>query len=144
MLEEARYRGDEDLVKRACEIIDWSFERGWDKEFGGLYSFLDLKGFPPEKMEWDMKYWWPHNELIYASLLAYHLTGDEKYADMFEKTHDYSFSKFPDPENGEWFGYLHRDGSVAMEVKGTMYKGAFHVPRQLLFTWKLLEEMEHV
>lgn len=142
MLEEGRYRGDENLIKRACEIIEWSFDKGWDKEQGGLFSFIDLKGFPPEKMEWDMKYWWPHNELIYAALIAYHLTGDEKFADMFETAHKYTFDKFSDPVNGEWYGYLHRDGSVAMEVKGTMYKGAFHVPRQLLYTWKLLEQME--
>ncbi|HRX43176.1 MAG TPA: AGE family epimerase/isomerase [Clostridia bacterium] len=142
LMEESRYRGDTELLERALEILEWSFERGWDREFGGLYSFLDLKGYPPEKMEWDMKYWWPHNELLYASLLAHHLTGEKKYEEMFETAHKYSFDKFSDPENGEWFGYLHRDGSVAMEVKGTMYKGAFHVPRQLLYTYKLLAEMD--
>lgn len=141
MLTEAEYRKDNDLIKKACDIIKWSFDIGWDKEYGGLFTFVDLKGLPPEKMEWDMKYWWPHNELLYASLLAYHLTGDEHFSKIFETAHEYSFDKFSDPENGEWHGYLHRDGSVAMDVKGTMYKGAFHVPRQLLYTWKLLEKM---
>jgi len=142
LLTEAMYKNDDKLKKTALDILDWSFDIGWDREFGGLFTFMDLKGLPPEKMEWDMKYWWPHNELLYASLLAYYLTGDEKYEEMFELAHKYSFDKFSDPVNGEWFGYLHRDGSVAMDVKGTMYKGAFHVPRQLLYTWKLLEKME--
>jgi N-acylglucosamine 2-epimerase len=142
LMEEGKYRNDDNLIKKACQILEWSFERGWDTKYGGLFSFVDLKGYPPEKVEWDMKYWWPHNELIYASLLAHSLTGDNKYEMMFEKAHKYAFDKFSDPGNGEWYGYLHRDGSVAMEVKGTMYKGAFHVPRQLLYTWQLLLSMD--
>ena len=141
LLTEAIYKNNEELKKTALDILSWSFDTGWDKEYGGLLTFVDLKGLPPEKMEWDMKYWWPHNELLYASLLAYHVTGDKKFEDMFETAHAYSFEKFSDHDNGEWYGYLHRDGTVAMEVKGTMYKGAFHVPRQLLYTWKLLEKM---
>ncbi len=141
LLTEAIYKNNDKLKKTALDILTWSFNIGWDKEYGGLLTFVDLKGLPPEKMEWDMKYWWPHNELLYASLLAYHVTGDKKFEDMFETAHAYSFEKFSDHENGEWYGYLHRDGTVAMDVKGTMYKGAFHVPRQLLYTWKLLEKM---
>jgi N-acylglucosamine 2-epimerase len=141
MMHEAMYRNDSGLLNKACEILEWSFERGWDEEYGGLLSFVDLKGLPPAKMEWDMKYWWPHNELLYASLLAYHLTGERKYEDMFEKAQEYTFSTFPDREYGGWYGYMHRDGSVAMKVKGTMFKAAFHVPRQLLYTWQLLGKM---
>lgn len=142
MMHEGMYNKDDELIRKACEIVEWSFDLGWDEEFGGLLSFVDLKGLPPAKMEWDMKYWWPHNELLYASLLAYYLTGEEKYEQMFEKTQEYTFDKFPDHESGEWYGYLHRDGSVAMEVKGTLFKGAFHIPRQLLYTWQLLQRME--
>ena len=142
MMHEAMYKNDSELLKRACEILDWSFERGWDEQYGGLLSFVDLKGLPPAKMEWDMKYWWPHNELLYASLLAHHLTGESKYEEMFEKAQEYTFNTFPDREYGGWYGYMHRDGSVAMKVKGTMFKAAFHVPRQLLYTWQLLDKMQ--
>ena len=34
--------------------------------------------------------------------------------------------------HGEWFGYCHRDGTVARSSKGGNYKGFFHVPRALL------------
>lgn len=142
LMHEALYRKDDELFKKACDILEWSFDIGWDHEFGGLLSFVDLKGLPPEKQEWDMKYWWPHNELLYASLLAYHVTGEKKYELMYEMTHDYAFKVFSDDINsGEWYGYLHRDGSVAMDVKGSMYKGCFHVPRQLMYTLLLLRKM---
>ena len=142
IMNEAMIRHDAELLGSACEILEWSFERGWDEQYGGLLSFVDLKGLPPAKMEWDMKYWWPHNELLYASILAHYLTGQKKFEDMFEKAQAYTFSKFPDRKYGEWFGYLHRDGSVAMNVKGNMFKAAFHIPRQLLYTWQLLKRME--
>lgn len=142
LMHEGLYRDDEKLINQALDILSWSFEWGWDKEYGGLLSFVDLKHLPPEKMEWDMKYWWPHNELLYASLLAHYITGAKRYEKMYEMTHDYAFEKFPDGEHGEWFGYLHRDGSIALNIKGSMFKGAFHLPRQLLYTLELLKKMK--
>ena len=56
----------------------------------------------------DMKFWWPQNETIIASLLAWHITGDEKYAKMHELAHNWAYKHFPDEEYGEWYGYLHR------------------------------------
>jgi len=78
---------------------------------------------------------------IYATLLAYHLTGREKYAAWHKRLHDYTYARFPDKKHGEWFGYLHRDGSISSTAKGNMWKGAFHVPRMELYCWKLCEEM---
>ena len=44
--------------------------------------------------------------------MAYRLTGDEKYSDWHRKIHDWTYKFFPDPEYGEWYGYLHRDGRI--------------------------------
>jgi len=142
ILEEARQRGnDKTLIDKACQIIDWSLDIGWDSQFGGLYYFRDCKGRPNPKYEHDMKLWWPHNEGIYATLLAYHLTGHDRYLDWHEKLHNWSYAHFPDHEHGEWFGYLHRDGTISSTLKGNMWKGPFHLPRMQLNCWKLLEQM---
>jgi N-acylglucosamine 2-epimerase len=87
-----------------------------------------------------MKFWWPHNEAIVATLMAYLLTRDEKYAQWHQMVHDYAYSHFHDAEYGEWFGYLHRDGSIAQTAKGNLYKGPFHLPRQEWYCIKLLEK----
>jgi len=141
VMEEGRYRGDKKLIERALPILDWSLEMGWDKQNEGLFYFVDVEGRQPEQLEWDMKLWWPHNEAIYATLLAHHLTGSEKYLEWFERILSYSLEHFPDREHGEWFGYLHRDGSVALDLKGNMWKGPFHLPRQQLYCHLLLKEM---
>lgn len=142
LMHEGLHRRDSSLIDSALEIIDWSLEWGWDKKYGGLLYFVDIEKRPPAMLEWDMKLWWPHNEALYALLLAHHITGDERYLVWYEKVHEWAFNHFPDPEYGEWFGYLHRDGTVSLPLKGAMWKGAFHLPRCLLFSWKLLEKMK--
>jgi N-acylglucosamine 2-epimerase len=142
IIHEGIRRNDRNMVNKALQVLDDSLELGWDKTYGGLLSFVDIEGKPPEQLEWDMKLWWPHTEALYATLLAYSLTGKEKYEVWFDKIHEWSFSHFADKEHKEWFGYLHRDGSVSNTLKGSMWKGPFHLPRALLLCIKKLEEME--
>lgn len=48
IMEEAKYRnGDKELLQLALQILDWSWEWGWDKEFGGIINFRDCCNFPP-------------------------------------------------------------------------------------------------
>lgn len=141
ILEEARRRGnDERLIRLGTTIVDWAMEMGWDDQHGGILYFRDAKGLPPTEYWHDMKFWWPHNEAIIATLLAHVMTGEEKYARWHEMVHNWAYARFPDPLHGEWFGYLHRDGSVSTPVKGTMWKGPFHLPRMQWYCYKLLEE----
>lgn len=142
ILEEARLRGrDGPLVKLGLKIIDYSFELGWDQQHGGILYFRDARGLPCTEYWQDMKFWWPHNEAIIATLLAWQLTGDKKYARWHRSVHDWAYAHFPDPLHGEWFGYLHRDGSVSTRLKGNMWKGPFHLPRMQWYCWQRLEEM---
>ena len=141
IMEEYRRRKDKKLLEKACLIIDWSLDIGWDDQFGGIFYFVDVEGKPPEQYEHDMKLWWPHNEALYACLLAYHLTGQDKYEQWYEKLHDYAYARFPDRENGDWFKYLHRDGTISSTVKGNRWGGPFHLPRMQYNCWRLLEEM---
>lgn len=137
LMEEAHYQNNEELLKKSTEILLWAIEWGWDKKYGGLFSFLDVKGLHAAPIEWDMKYWWPHCEMIYGTLLGVLLA--DKYDSLapykkdlqkwFKKAFSYSYKKFPDKKFGEWFGYLRRDGSVALTYKGNHFKGPFHIPR---------------
>lgn len=133
---------DKELSDLAVNMVRWSFERGWDEQYGGILYFLDSEGHSPVQLEWDMKLWWPHNEAMYAHLLNYSVTGNEKDFEDFERVMDYSFKHFSDPEYGEWFGYLNRRGECTHEFKGGPYKGCFHVPRALLLCRNLLMELE--
>jgi N-acylglucosamine 2-epimerase len=144
ILNEAKHQGnDSELIKLGTKMLDWMWEIGWDKEHGGITYFKDVKGLPVQEYWHDMKFWWPQNETIIATLLAYELTGDEKYAKWHKMIHDYVFSHFPDKEHGEWFGYLHRDGSISSTLKGNIWKGPFHIPRMYLMAWKICENIKN-
>lgn len=141
ILKEARHRGnDSRLIRLGTKMLDWMWERGWDQEYGGILYYRDLRGLPIQEYWHDMKFWWPHNEAIIATLLAWQLTRDEKYFRWHEQVREWACRHFPDPEFGEWFGYLHRDGRVSTPLKGNLWKSAFHLPRMQLLCWQILEE----
>ena len=127
---------------RVLDILDASLDYGWDREHGGLYYFMDIDGRPPLPLESPMKLWWPHTEAIYASILAYTLTGERRWLPWIERLDRYAFEHFSDPECGEWFGYCDRRGNRTSECKGNNYKGAYHVPRFLLYSAQAIERSE--
>ncbi len=138
LMEIARRRGDESLLQTAVDITLASLEHGWDREHGGLRYITNLDWTPTHSLEADLKLWWPHGETLYALLLAWDLTGRDDLARWYEKVHDYTFSHFPDPEYGEWFGYLNRDGSRVWTAKSNGWKGFFHLPRILYRCYQVL------
>ena len=141
ILHEAKHRNnDPHLTALGCRMIDYMWERGWDTKYGGILYFRDVYNKPVQEYWQDMKFWWPHNEVIIATLLAYLMTGKERYAAWHKQVHDYAYTHFHDQYNGEWFGYLHRDGTVAQPAKGNLFKGPFHLPRQEWYCMKLLQE----
>lgn len=130
---------DKALIKKACDIMIRTLEYGWDKEYGGVFYFLDLLGHPPQQLEWDQKLWWVHVETLVALAKGYTYTGDERCLQWFHKVHQYSWTKFKDHQYGEWFGYLNRRGEVLLNLKGGKWKGCFHVPRALYQVWNTLK-----
>lgn len=142
LLEHAKRTGDKELVEKAAQIFDWAIEAGWDKEYGGLLYFTDCLKKPPEAYEHDMKLWWPHNEIMISSLMLYRDTGREEYLDWFDKTLEYCKAHFADPEYGEWYGYLRRDGLPTQpSTKGSTFKGPFHLPRALIMCDAMLGQL---
>jgi len=141
LMEAAAMTGDRHLQELGVRIFDWQYEWGWDKEYGGIINFRDCKGFPCQDYSQDMKFWWPQCETVIASLYAYKVTRDEKYLDIWQKANDWMLEHFRDPDFGEWFGYLHRDGTVAQAAKGNLFKGPFHIPRMLVKSKLLCKEI---
>ena len=142
IMEEAKLRGwDKPMFDLALQVFDWSWDWGWDKQYGGIINFRDCKNLPPQDYSQDMKFWWPQCETIIASLYAYLGTGDEKYLYRHERISEWTYAHFPDAEYGEWYGYLHRDGTVAQSAKGNLYKGPFHIPRMMIKGYMLCQEI---
>lgn len=142
ILEQARRRGgDPELTALGCRMLDWMWKRGWDGECGGLYYFRDVYHKPVQEYWQTMKFWWPHDEALIATLMAYRASGDAKYLSWHEELREWSFQHFADPEHGEWYGYLHRDGSVSSTLKGSLWKSFFHHPRAMDLCYRVVHDL---
>lgn len=142
ILEEAKQRGwDKEITDMALQIFDWSWDWGWDKQYGGIINFRDCRNLPSQDYSQDMKFWWPQTETIIASLYAYLATGDDEYIYKHQRISEWTYAHFPDAEFGEWYGYLHRDGTVAQPAKGNLFKGPFHIPRMMIKSYSLCQEI---
>ena len=135
-------RNNKALIDKCVEISLSVIEMGWDKEYGGIFYFLDSKGVPQQKLEWDQKLWWVHIESAIAMIKGYQLTGNKECLEWFKKLDEYMWSHFKDPLHPEWFGYLNRRGEMLLPLKGGKWKGCFHVPRGLFEIWQILEKCE--
>ena len=130
-----------DLINQAVDIVMSILNFGWDREYQGIYYFMDVKGHPLHQLEWNQKLWWVHLETLVALLMGFKLTGRQECLEWFDKVHEYTWSHFTDAEYGEWFGYLDRRGEVLLNLKGGKWKGCFHVPRALYLCWQQLEAL---
>lgn len=137
LLDIAVKSNDQALINRIVNISLDILEYGWDKEFGGIFYFMDIYGHPPQQLEWDQKLWWVHVEALVCMAKCYQLTGNEACKKWFEKLHEYTWNHFRDEQYGEWFGYLNRRGEVLLNLKGGKWKGCFHVPRALYQIWQV-------
>ena len=142
LMEIAEKQSNTELISKAVQITLNTLEFGWDKQYGGIFYFLDIKNKPLQQLEWNQKLWWVHIETLIALIKAYRLTGDKKCLEWFTIVHDYTWKNFRDSKNkGEWFGYLNRDGSRLLDLKGGKWKGCFHVPRGLYKISKILTDI---
>lgn len=142
IMNEGLNRKREDLIKLGLKMLEWEFDLGWDGDHnGGIIQYRDALNMSLSEYHQDMKFWWPQCEAAIATLMAYTITKDQKWLDKFEMVDNYIAERFVDNEYGEWFGYLHRDGSLASPIKGNFYKGPFHIPRMYMKCLELLSKL---
>jgi N-acylglucosamine 2-epimerase len=132
----ANRRQDRATIDRAVDVVLNILNFAWDEKYGGIYYFMDADGHPPQQLEWNQKLWWVHAETLVALAMGYRLTGREDCWNWYQRVHEYTWAHFADAEQGEWFGYLDRQGEVLLDLKGGKWKGCFHVPRALFMCWQ--------
>ena len=142
IMNEGHERGIDKYIDTALSVLGWMWDKGWDSEYGGgIIQYRDALGKSLSEYHQDMKFWWPQTEAVIANLMAYRETGNDVYLEHFRLVDDYISAHFIDREYGEWFGYLHRDGSVAQPAKGNLFKGPFHIPRMMTKGYTLCKEI---
>lgn len=135
LMAEGQYQNNEELTEIGKRIIDASMDIGCKNN--GIIAFCDCLGKPQKALEWDMYLWWPQCEAMIANMMAYKFFDEKSYLESYESIKKFAFTHFADNKNGEWYGYLHYDTTVANRLKGNIFKGPFHLPRMLMLIEKL-------
>ena len=133
-------RNDRETIRKAVEVLRWHLERGWDKEFGGIFLGIDAENHPPFLPNSETKLWWPHTEALYALLLARELTGESWCEKWFDQIYEWSFEHFSMPDVGEWRQRLDREGKPMTQIVALPVKDPFHLPRALILSLELLRQ----
>lgn len=133
--------GDEKLIAKCVDISLSIIQYGWDEVYGGILYFKDIKGNPPQQLEWDQKLWWVHLEAMITMLKGYQHTNNKECLIWYEKLHEYVWKKFVDKDFPEMFGYLNRAGEPLLDLKGGKWKGCFHVPRAMYQLYKTADKL---
>lgn len=143
--------GNNEIIKRAGEVLDWIIDRGYDEEYGGFILLLDVeKGIPEDSQrtqnyagtiaDWRDKVWWTQAEGLNALALSALLNGNERHFGYFKKLHDYVDKNFRDHEKGEWFSILSHDNKIILDNKGFEGKGPYHVTRCVALLYDLFKK----
>lgn len=140
MMDLASRKNDALLMQKCIDIALRALEYGWDEQYGGILYFKDILNRPLQQLEWDQKLWWVHLEALVCMAKGYAYTGNLKCKEWFERLDQYSFDRFSDPQYGEWYGYLNRQGEPLLSLKGGKWKGCFHVPRALFKVYTTLQK----
>jgi len=147
-IEEGHRRNDRSIIDRALTISDWGYIHGFDQEYGGIFSYVDLASKEPKPtdwnketgMSWNDKNFWVNAEALYLTALVSIERDSIDHFDHFFHQHNWCQENFFDPEYGEWYAELYRDGSIKLADKGTIWKAAYHVPRAIMLTYKAFEK----
>lgn len=130
-------RWEDEALKQKCVDISLSIiQYGWDEQYGGIFYFKDVKGYPLQQLEWDQKLWWVHVEAMITMLKGYQHTKNKQSLFWYEKLHEYVWKNFVDANYPEMYGYLNRQGEPLLTLKGGKWKGCFHVPRAMYQLYK--------
>lgn len=119
--------------------------QGWDREYGGLFRYVDVDGGAPSGRKlggdyealvvrtWATKLWWVHSEAVYATALLGALSGDTRMHDWRDRLWDYTSTTFPGGADGrEWVQIRDRQAKPLDEVVALPLKDPYHVTRNLL------------
>jgi N-acylglucosamine 2-epimerase len=138
----ARARDDRVTIDRAIEAIRVHLERGWDREYGGLFLAVDADR--REEIAWphaEKKLWWPHTEALYATLLAYEYCRGSWCLEWHERIREWSYARYPVQGHGEWRQKLDRQGREITETLFLPVKDPFHLPRALIYCVDVLDRL---
>lgn len=113
---ETKETSDSDAIKTACRLYERAIADAWNADGApGLVYTTDWNGSPVvhDRMHWTLA------EAINTSAVLYRVTGEEKYAEQYEKFMIYLDESVLDKSCGSWYHQLDENN----KPKDTVWPG---------------------
>jgi mannobiose 2-epimerase len=120
-------------------LVGYSLRHGYDRTHGGFFYTGPLG----KDADDTRKEWWVQAEALVSMLELYRLTGRREYYDAFAQTLDF-VEKHQVAREGSWWATRRADGSPAGTSRTSMWQGAYHNGRSMLYCARLLDELAAV
>jgi cellobiose epimerase len=116
--------------RMARMLVDHALHYGWDEKMGGFYGEGTTMGEPERKA----KEWWVEFEGLNALLLMHERYGKQtdSYFKAFQLQWDFIQKYQIDSEYRGVYTLVGENGKPTVDIKGSIWKGAYHDGRALL------------
>jgi cellobiose epimerase len=130
-----------ELINKCREILitlcDNAIERGFDKQYGGIFNRFDNNRLITSEKEW-----WPQAESVIAFMYAHHESNNKKYLSYAIRLLEYIDNTFSDQALGEWHDTVSREGKPVLEKpKLHLWKSMYHNVRYCIEVSKQLQKI---
>jgi mannobiose 2-epimerase len=109
-------------------LFDYAMTYGWDEEAGGFFE----SGLPRQPADRRAKIWWVQAEALVGAVTMFQLTGDARYAEVFERTWRFVDTTQTDWTSGEWHEAIQPDGRPRGGNKAHPWKAGYHNGRAII------------
>ena len=141
-IENVRHTADRQRLEKALHVMRYSFERGWDEEYGGLFLYVDHSGKEAYLPHATTKPSWPHSETLCGALMAHEICEEPWCLEWYQRVHEWAFSHYPNAEHGEWNHRLDRSGEPINTVISLPTKDPFHLSRAFIYAIETLDRLQ--
>lgn len=118
-------------------LVEYSMKHGYDRQHGGFFYTGPLG----QSSDDTKKEWWVQAEGLVCFLELHQLTGNTDYLKHFVQTLEF-VEKHQVAAEGSWWASRQADGKSLNDSRSSMWQGAYHNGRAMIYSMKLLKAME--
>jgi|WetSurMetagenome_2_1015567.scaffolds.fasta_scaffold00403_4 mannose/cellobiose epimerase-like protein (N-acyl-D-glucosamine 2-epimerase family) len=129
--------GDEIYRTKGINLGDQLLRSAWDSTSGGWFDIIDRK--PPFKpQDKSSVSWWLQSYGMFVQLHLYHITGEKRYLDFYQKMASFWNNYFVDKEYGAVFQNVTPAGISLSTDKAVAWKASYHEMENALLNYLYL------
>lgn len=129
--------GDEIYRTKGVDLGNQLINSAWDSKRGGWFDVID-KELPGGPEDTSSVSWWIQSYGLFLQLHLYHITGEKRYLDYYQKMASFWDNYFVDKQFGAVFLNVTANGVPITTNKAVAWKASYHEMENALLNYLYL------